>query len=128
LSTKVHAATDALGNAVRLLFGSGQRHDATRSHELIDGFEPDAVIADKGYDADRFREAIRDRGAEAVIPPRSNRKAPCDYDKAFYRERNLAERFFNKLKQFRRVATRYDKLLPNYKGFVQLAAIAILLR
>jgi putative transposase len=128
LSTKVHAATDALGNPVRLLFGPGQRHDATRSHELIDGFEPDAVIADKGYDADRFREAIRDRGAEAVIPPRSNRKAPCDYDKALYRERNLAERFFNKLKQFRRVATRYDKLLPNYKGFVQLAAIAILLR
>jgi putative transposase len=128
LSTKVHAATDALGNPVRLLFGSGQRHDATRSHELIDGFEPDAVIADKGYDADRFREAIRDRGAEAVIPPRSNRKAPCDYDKALYRERNLAERFFNKLKQFRRVATRYDKLLPNYQGFVQLAAIAILLR
>ena len=128
MSTKVHAATDALGNPVRLLFGPGQRHDATRSHELIDGFEPDAVIADKGYDADRFREAIRDKGAEAVIPPRSNRKAPCDYDKAFYRERNLAERFFNKLKQFRRVATRYDKLLPNYKGFVQLAAIAILLR
>ena len=128
MSTKIHAATDALGNPVRLLFGPGQRHDAARSHELIDGFEPDAVIADKGYDADRFREAIRDRGAEAVIPPRSNRKAPCDYDKALYRERNLAERFFNKLKQFRRVATRYDKLLPNYKGFVQLAAIAILLR
>jgi putative transposase len=128
LSTKVHAATDAFGNPVRLLFAPGQRHDATRSHELIDGFEPDAVIADKAYDADRLREAIRDSGAEAVIPPRSNRKAPCDYDKALYRERNLAERFFNKLKQFRRVATRYDKLLPNYKGFVQLAAIAILLR
>ena len=128
MSTKLHAATDALGNPVRLLFGPGQRHDATRSHELIGGFEPDAVIADKGYDADHLREAIRDSGAEAVIPPRSNRKAPCDYDKALYRERNLAERFFNKLKQFRRVATRYDKLLPNYKGFVQLAAIAILLR
>jgi putative transposase len=128
LSTKIHAATDALGNPVRLLFGPGQRHDATRSHELFDGFEPDAVIADKGYDADRLREAIRDSGAEAIIPPRSNRKAPCDYDKALYRERNLAERFFNKLKQFRRVATRYDKLLPNYKGFVQLAAVAILLR
>ena len=128
MSTKVHAATDALGNPVRLLFGPGQRHDATRSHELIDGFEPDAVIADKGYDADRLREAIRDSGAEAIIPPRSNRKAPCDYNKALYRERNLAERFFNKLKQFRRVATRYDKLLPNYQGFVQLAAVAILLR
>jgi len=113
---------------VRLLFGPGQRHDVTRSHELLDGLKPGAVIADKGYDADRLREAICDSGAEAVIPPRSSRKAPCDYDKALYRERNLAERFFNKLKQFRRVATRYDKLLPNYKGFVQLAAVAILLR
>jgi len=66
--------------------------------------------------------------ADAVIPSRSNRKAPRSYDKALYRERNLAERFFNKLKQFRRVATRYDKLLPNYKGLVQLAAVVILLR
>ena len=107
---------------------SGQRHDVTRSHELVDGFEPEAVIADKGYDADHFRKAIHDAGAEAVIPPRFNRKAPHACDKALYWEQNLAEWFFNKLKQFRRVATRYDKLLPNYKGFVQLAAVAILLR
>ena len=128
LSTKVHAATDALGNPVRLLFGPGQRHDVTRSHELVDGFEPEAVIADKGYDADHLRDAIHDAGAEAVIPPRFNRKTPHAYDRALYQECNLVERFFNKLKQFRRVATRYDKLLANYKGFVQLAAIAILLR
>jgi putative transposase len=95
---------------------------------LLDDLEPDAVIADKGYDADHLRNAISDRGAEAVIPPRSNLKAPRTYDKVLYRERNLAARFFNKLKQFRRVATRYDKLLPNYRGFVQLAAIAVLLR
>ncbi len=113
---------------MRLLFGPGQRHDVTRSHELLDGLKPGAVIADKGYDADHLRRAIDDMGAEAVIPPRSNRKTPRTYDKALYRERNLAKRFFNKLKQFRRVATRYDKLLPNYQGFVQLAAIAILLR
>lgn len=128
MSTKIHAATDALGNPVRLLFGSGQRHDVKRSHKLLDDLEPDAVIADKGYDADHLRDAISDRGAEAVIPLRSNRKAPRTYDKVLYRERNLAERFSNKLKQFRRVATRYDKLLPNYRGFVQLAAIAVLLR
>ena len=113
---------------MRLLLGPGQRHDVTRSHELLDGLEPDAVIADKGYDAAHLRDAISDMGAEAVIPPRSNRKAPCTYDKALYEERNLVERFFNKLKQFRRVATRYDKHLANYRGFVQLAAIAILLR
>ena len=124
----VHAATDALGNPVRLLLGPGQRHDVTRSHELVHGFEPGAVIADKGYDAAHLRNAIHDAGAEAVIPPRSNRKAPHAYDKALYRERNLVERFFNKPKQFRRVATRHNKLLANYEGFVQLAAVAILLR
>ena len=128
MSTKLHAATDALGNPVRLLLGPGQRHDVTRSHELIEGFRPEAVIADKGYDAGHLHQAIDDAGAEAVIPARSNRKAPQDYDKALYKDRNLIERFFNKLKQFRRVATRYDKLLANYEGFVQLAAIAILLR
>ena len=128
MSTKPHAATDALGNPVRLLLGPGQRHDVTRSHELIKGFRPQAVIADKGYDAEHLHEAIHDAGAEAVIPPRSNRKAPRAHNKALYKERSLVERFFHKLKQFRRVATRYDKLLANYKGFVQLAAIAILLR
>ncbi len=111
-----------------MLFGPGQHHGVARSQELIDGFEPEAVIADKGYDADHLRGAIHDAGAEAVIPSRSNRKAPRDYDKALYRERNRVERFSNKLKQFRRVATRYDKLLPDYRGFVQLAAVAILLR
>ena len=128
MSTKVHAAADALGNPVRLLFGPGQHHDVTRGHELIDGLKSEAVIADKGYDADHLRQAVRDAGAEPVIPARSNRKGPRDHDKVLYKERNLIERFFNKLKQFRRVATRYDKLLANYEGFVQLAAIAILLR
>ena len=113
---------------MRLLFGPGQRHDVTRSHELIGGLKPKAVIADKGYDADHLHQAICDAGAEPVIPAKSNRKAPRPHDKVLYKERNLIERFFSKLKQFRRVATRYDKLLVNYAGFVQLAAIAILLR
>jgi putative transposase len=128
LSTKIHAATDALGNPVRLLFGPGQRNDITQAHDLIDGFKAQAVIADKGYDADHLREAALANGAEPVIPPKSNRRTPIAYDKALYKERNQVERFFNKLKQFRRVATRYDKLLVNYRGFVILAAIAILLR
>jgi putative transposase len=95
---------------------------------LIEGLEAEVVIADKGYDADHLHDAIFERGAEPVIPPKANRRAPHHYDKALYKERNLVERFFNKLKQFRRVATRYDKLLVNYRGFVLLAAIAILLR
>jgi len=128
LSTKIHAATDALGNPVRLLFGPGQRNDITQAHELIEGFKPQAVIADKGYDADHLRKAVLANEAEPVIPSKSNRRAPTDYDKALYKERNLVERFFNKLKQFRRVATRYDKLLANYRGFVILATITILLK
>ena len=95
---------------------------------MIEGLEAEAVIADKGYDADHLRDAILECGAEPVIPPKSNRRAPHRHDKSLYKERNLVERFFNKLKQFRRVATRYDKLLVNYRGFVLLAAIAILLR
>jgi putative transposase len=128
LSTKIHAATDALGNPVRLLLGPGQRNDITRAYDLIEGLAPDAVIADKGYDADHLREAVLANEAKAVIPPKSSRRTQSDYDKVLYKERNLVERFFNKLKQFRRVATRYDKLLANYRGFVILAAVAILLK
>ncbi len=128
LSTKIHAATDGLGNPVRLLFSPGQRNDITKAHELIEGFEPGAVIADKGYDADHLRDAVSKNEAEVVIPPKSNRRTAMEYDKTLYKERNLVERFFNKLKQFRRVATRYDKLLANYRGFVILAAIAIVLK
>jgi putative transposase len=95
---------------------------------LIAGIQAEAVIADKGYDADHLVEAIAETGAEPVIPPRQHRKAPRAHDAALYQERNRIERFFNKLKQFRRVATRYDKLLVNYMGFVKLAAIAIWLR
>lgn len=96
--------------------------------DLIDGIKLGAVLADRAYDADRLMDAILDAGAEPVIPPRRHRKHQHAYDKALYKERNVIERFFNKLKQFRRVATRYDKLLNNFMGFVKIAAIAILLR
>ena len=85
------------------------------------------AIAEKGYDADHLAERIAAAGTEVVTPPRQNRN-PRAYDADLYKERNRIERFFNKLKQFRRVATRYDKLLANFMGFVKLAAIAIWLR
>lgn len=128
MSTKIHAAGDALGNPVRLIASPGQRNDIAFAHDLVDGFEAGATLADKGYDADHFCEAIAQSGAEVVIPPKRNRKAQRDYDVELYKERNIIERFFNKLKQFRRVATRYDKLLANFMGFVKLAAIAIWLK
>ena len=128
LSTKIHAASDALGNPVRLIGSPGQRNDIAFAHELVDGFEAGATIADKGYDADHLCDRLAQADTEVVIPPKRNRKVqrPCDVH--LYKERNLIERFFNKLKQFRRVATRYDKLLTNFMGFVKLAAIAIWLR
>jgi putative transposase len=128
LSTKIHAATEALGLPVRLIASPGQRNDIALAHELIDGFETNAAIADKGYDADHLRDNIAGAGADVVIPPKRNRKIQHPYDADLYKERNHIERFFNKLKQFRRVATRYDKLLANFMGFVKLAAIAIWLK
>jgi putative transposase len=128
MSTKIHAASDALGNPVRLICGPGQENDIIRAHELIDGFDASATLADKGYDANHLCEKIAGQGSEIVIPPKRNRKVQRPYDIELYKERNLVERFFNKLKQFRRVATRYDKLLANFIGFVKLAAIAIWLK
>ncbi len=98
------------------------------AHDLINGIDAQAAIADKGYDADHLAERIADAGIEVVIPPKRNRKVQRHYDADLYKERNRIERFFNKLKQFRRVATRYDKLIANFMGFVKLAAIAIWLK
>ena len=98
------------------------------AHDLVEGLSAEAVIADKGYDADAFVETLTDTGIEVVIPPRRNRKVQRSYDRHLYRERNAVERFFCRLKQFRRVATRYDKLLANFMGFVKLAAVAIWLK
>jgi len=85
------------------------------------------VIADKGFDSDEFVRAVEATGAEAVIPPRSNRKAPRDYDEHLYKERNLVERFLNRAKHYRRVATRYEKTGRNFLAFWQFASIMILL-
>ena len=99
-----------------------------RAAELITGLAPGAVIADTAYDAEHFHETIAQEGATPVVKPRPNRKRQRPFDQLLYKERNVIERFFNKLKHFRRVATRYDKLLANFMGFVTLAAIAITLR
>jgi len=86
------------------------------------------IIADKAYDADRLRAHIKERGATANIPNMIRRKKRFRWTKALYRERNCVERFFNKLKQFRRIATRYDKLGASFMAFLQLAAVRISLR
>jgi len=96
LSTKIHAAGDALGNPVRLIGSPGQRNDIAFAHELVDGFEADATIADKGYDADHLCDKIAETGSEVVIPPKRNRTVQRSYDADLYKERNTIERFFNK--------------------------------
>ena len=127
-SSKLHAACDALGNPVRFFITAGQRSDYVKALDLVAGREMEALIADKGYDADYMIKAAKDVGGKAVIPSRSMRKAPREYDEELYKERNLIERMFNKLKHFRRVATRYDKLDLAYLGFVFLAGIYLWLK
>ena len=128
MSTKIHAACDAIGLPVRLIATPGQRNDIALAHDLVEEIEADTLLADKGYDANHLIERAEKRGTEVVIPPKRDRKLQRWYDAVLYKERNKIERFFNKLKQFRRVATRYDKLLANFMGFVKLAAIAIWLK
>ncbi len=127
-STKIHIAVDALGNPVELLLTAGQAADVTRAEPLIRGNEADAYILDKAYDSDAIVAAATRQGAEAVIPSKKNRKVPREYDKHLYQERKKVEWFINLLKQYRRVATRYEKTARNFLGFVHVASIMVLLR
>ena len=127
-STKIHVVVDGLGNPLRFLLTGGQRHDITQVYDLIDGFAPDYLIADRGYDADAFLEFLANQGTEAVIPSRKNRKAAREYDLHLYKERHLVECFINKIKYYRRIFSRFDKLASRFLGFVSLAASLIWLR
>jgi transposase len=127
LSTKIATLADALGNPVELMLAPGQDHDLTCAEPLLENLDPGALIGDKAFDADALISSLEQRNITPVIPPRANRKEPraCDY--ALYRERNLIERFFNKIKHFRAIATRYDKLDRNFLAAVQLVSTIILL-
>jgi transposase len=123
LSTKLHLAIDSTGRPSRLIVTEGQVADISCATQLIEHLRTGAVIADKGYDSDAFVQAIRATRAKVVIPPRSNRKTKRRYDRGLYRTRNLVERFFNRIKHFRRVSTRYDKLADSYLVFASLACV-----
>ncbi len=127
-STKIHIAVDALGNPVEFVLTAGQEADVTQAEPLIRRHQADAYILDKAYDSDAVVRAAQRQGGEAVIPPKKNRKVTRDYDKHLYQERKKVEWFINLLKQYRRVATRYEKTARNFLGFVHLASILILLR
>jgi transposase len=126
LSTKIHATTDALGNPTGFHLTPGQACDLDGADILLPGLEADALLADKAYDADkRVIEPLQAQGKTAVIPPKANRTTPREYDKELYKARHLIENFFAKLKQYRAIATRYDKRGVNFLGAIYLAASVI---
>ena len=126
--TKLHAVVDALGLPVRFEIGPGQQNDMAPACGLVEGLATGQVIADRAYDADRLHDVVLDQGGEPVIPPRRHRKYQHSYDKIAYKNRWGIEAFFAKLKQWRRIATRYDKIAANFLGFVKLAAIMLWLK
>jgi transposase len=127
-STKIHALCDSHGNPLRFILTSGERSDYTQAKALLKNQKAQVVLADRGYDADYIVEAIEAMGGEAVIPCKKNRNTFRPHDKHLYKERNLVERLFNKLKNFRRVATRYDKLDITFHSFICLAGIYLWLK
>lgn len=127
-STKIHVTVDALGNPLRVRLTAGQRHDSTQAQALLEGYQCEYVIADRGYAAQSLLDWIIQHGAIPVIPPHQNSKQPHPYDTWLYRERHLIECFINKIKHFRRVFSRFDKLARRYLGFVQFASALIWLR
>ena len=112
---------------MKFLLTAGQTHDITQAAPLLERLAAGHVIADKGYDGDKVLQTIHEQGGQAVIPPRSDRKVQRPYDKELYKERNHIERLFARLKQCRRLATRYDKTARNFRAFLHLAATMILL-
>lgn len=123
-NTKISAAVNVVGMPLSLRLVCGNEHDSISAVDTIRGLvEGSLVLADKAYDTNKIRAYIEDSGGIAVIPPRSNRKDPIEYDAQFGKNRHRVENFFARMKRFRRISTRYDKLPETYMGFVSIAAI-----
>ena len=121
-TSKLHAAVDALGNPLGFVLTPGHRSDITQAETLVEPHRVDAVIADKGYDSTAFVVYVEAGEAQAVIPSRRNRKKQREINRNLYAVRNKVERFFSRIKRYRRIATRYDKTARNYLSFVYLAS------
>jgi transposase len=126
--TKIHVAVSGLGLPVQLVLTPGQAADVTQAETLIAGAPVAVVIADRGYDSKAVVAAVEAKGAEAVIPTQKNRKVQRVIDRDRYKDRNLVERFWARAKQYRRVATRYEKTARNFLAMVHVASVMILLR
>lgn len=116
---------EGLGNPARWILSGGQIHDVTQAIPLLEAIVTAAVVADKAYDADALLDQITQQGAAAVIPPRANRCVQRTFDSHQYKHRNLIERCFCRMKHFRRIATRYDKLASRFSSFIALVAAFI---
>lgn len=121
-------STDALGNPLRFRLTAGQQHDVTQAENMIVDFECEYVIADRAYDSSDFIQLIVDSGAIAVVPPRKNRKEQRDYDEHLYKERHLVECFIGKIKHYRRIFSRFEKLASRFLGFLSFVGALIWLR
>ena len=128
LTTKIHTLTDAQGRPLRFILTGGQAHDSTTAADLLTGRTTAGVIADKAYDNNALRELIDKAGAEAVIPSTRSRNIIIPHDRLTYRLRNRIERFFNKLKHFRHIATRYDRRAVHFLAALHLASAMIWMR
>ena len=129
LTTKIHAVVDANGNPVALKLSEGQAHDGRSAVDMLDSVGPgQTLLADRGYDSDALRQILAERGAWANVKPMPGRVNIPVFSPYLYRLRNLVERFFNKLKHFRAIATRFEKHDANYLALVKLAAARIWMR
>jgi transposase len=129
LTTKIHAVVDADGNPIAIKLSEGQAHDGRSAADMLDTVGPGQILlADRAYDSDALRQSLADRGAWANIKPISQRLKIPAFSPYLYRFRNLVERFFNKLKHFRAIATRFEKHDANYLALVKLAATRIWMR
>jgi transposase len=125
-NTKLHAICDEKGRPCVLLLTPGNVHDCKVAQLCIAAMPASAeLVADKGYDSQALREWLVERGTEPVIPPRKNRKIQYNYDRAIYKQRNVIERMFCRFKDWRRIATRFDRNVRNFMGAVSLAAAVI---
>ena len=128
LTTKIHTVADAQGRPVRFILTAGEAADIKSAPDLLAGMAPGGVIADKAYDSNELRKLIAHAGAEAIIPSNRSRKIIIPHDAQAYRLRNRIERFFNKLKHFRRIATRYDRRACYFLAALHLASAIIWMR
>lgn len=127
-TTKIHAKVDALGNPLKFIITPGQQADVTQADALLDTVVDAFVLGDRAYDSDSIREKLKNQNCKAVIPGKSNRKLVYEYDKHIYKERHLIESFFGKIKQFRRVFSRFDKSITNFMSMLAFVGALIWLR